>query len=715
MIRYIVTGLVQGIGFRPYIKRLADSLGVTGTVKNSGGIVEIIACAENDAILDSFERGIYAAPLAVIEKIEPEKISDGSFCDFVIVDSADNDVENPYITPDIATCGACVRELFDSGNRRRLHPFISCTKCGPRYSIISSLPYDRGNTAMSRFEMCGECEKEYTDILNVRAHAQTIACRECGPKLSYTVEGDPINEAVKTLRGGGIIAVKNIGGYHFACLASDGAAAARLRGIKKREMKPFAVMFSDMEAVREYAQADREEERILKSDARPIVLLRKKKDFPSSVCGASAYIGAMLPADPIQHILARECGALVMTSANVSGEPIIISNEDMIRLRGDGDFEILSHDREILTPLDDSVCRVICGRAQVIRRARGYVPQPITIGTRGVGALAAGGDLKASFCLGRGGRAYMSQYFGDLADAGAYRAWKENIERLRALTKIQPELIVGDMHPMYVSSAHAKPDIVLQHHFAHMASVMAEHGIHGKTLGFVFDGTGYGTDGCIWGGEVIVWEHGFCRAAHLDYTDIAGGDNAAKDAAALLDCYLISAGLPFASPGGALIKAAIDNHINTVRSSSMGRLFDAVCAMLGICGYNSYEGECAIMLEEAAMTAKKPYPLKLSYKDGVWDVKALIRAVNAAAADGADISEIALGFHHALSEAVCSLARRIGISRVVLSGGVFANRILTELCVAGLKDSGFDVYINERVPTNDGGIALGQLWYIWNK
>lgn len=710
MKKYRVTGLVQGIGFRPAVKRLADSLGICGTVKNSGGIVEITASGK---LLAEFYMGLCKIPHAVIDSIAEETVPDADTDEFCIIGSAAGESKLPVIPADIAVCDSCISEFEDKNNRRYRHPFISCTACGPRYSIIEALPYDRVNTTMTDYNMCGSCAAEYTDISNIRCHAQTVACNECGPRLEYTLGGDPLDAAVGTIKSGGIVAVKNVGGFHFACDAKNEAAATRLRVIKGRERKPFAVMFASVGSVREYAEVSDIEESLLLSPARPIVLLKKKRELAPAVCGISDYIGAFLPSDPVQHYLVRECGALVMTSANISGEPIITENEKMGELRRKrGGFEILSHDRRILTPLDDSVCRVIRGRAQMIRRARGYVPLPIEIDvTRNAAVLAAGGDLKASFCLASGGRAYMSQYFGDLEEAEVLRLWKENIKRLCGLLGIKPDISISDMHPGYFSSQYIGGQR-LQHHFAHIASVMAEHKLKGPALGFVFDGTGYGVDGCVWGGEVIGYDNSFTRLGGLIYTELLGGDEAAKNSALTCDCFLIAAGLDPRGADKELVKAALDNHINTIRSSSMGRLFDAVSALLDICRYNTYEGESAIMLEAAAARAVEPYPLTLSERDGRWDSASLIRDIAEAYDCGADRNALALGFHYAIADAVAAAAHRYGEQRIILSGGVFMNRILTELCFDKLV--GFDVYINEKVPTNDGGIALGQAWYACN-
>ena len=707
--KYTITGIVQGIGFRPNVKRAAEKYCICGYVKNLGGAVEVLAQGVN---LEQFEEEIKSLPQSLIISFKEEEMPETEYSGFSIIESGRENSSVPMLTPDIATCDKCMEEFYNQKNRRFMHPFISCTYCGPRYSVQSDIPYDRCNITMSDFEMCVECKNEYTAITDRRCHAQTIACVGCGPKLSYTIEGDPLDEAVKNIKNGGIVAVKDIGGYHFVCDANNENAAQNLREIKQRDRKPFAVMFNTIDDIREYAEVNELEEKTLLSPARPIVLVKKKKDFAPSVCGESDYIGAFLPCNPVQHYLTKNCGALVMTSGNISGEPIIINNEDIFNLREKIDgFEVLSHTRRILTPLDDSVCRVICGKVQMIRRARGYAPLPVEIDAQtDKTVLALGGDLKASFCYAKSGRAYMSQYFGDLENADAYEAWKENISHLGGLLKLKEDIVVKDLHPLYLSGQY-KNGKALQHHYAHMASVMAEHRINGSALGFIFDGTGYGTDGNIWGGEVIRYDGDFTRIASLEYTTLLGGDTSAKDSAKTLDCYLVSAGLEPRTENGALIKAAVKNHINTTKSSSMGRLFDAVSALLDISKYNSYEGESAILLESAAAKTDKPYPLKLALKDNKWQTADLIRDIYTAYENEADKNSLALGFHITIANAVIGFAENQNEKNIILSGGVFANRILTEICYNTLTEKGYNVYINEQVPTNDGGIALGQVWY----
>ncbi len=709
--KYTICGLVQGIGFRPSVKRAADFCNILGTVRNTGGAVEITARGGEEE-LRAFELMVKNIRGAVITDFIEEYAKDTNFSDFSIAESGADAVSMPLLTPDKATCDSCLAEFSDPENRRYMHPFISCTECGPRYSIIRDIPYDRENITMSEFEMCDDCMSEYMDISDPRAHAQTIACNGCGPRLSYTKEGNPLDGAVITIQNGGAVAVKDIGGYHLACGALDESAVRRVREIKRRETKPFAVMFHDIWAIREYAYVSDKEEELLLSPARPIVLLKKKKELAEGVCDMSDSIGAFLPCNPVQHYLTGKCGALVMTSANLSGAPIIARDSEIKRLRETvGGFEILSHDRKIENPSDDSVCRVILGKTQLIRRARGYVPLPVDIGIKSNRTvLAAGGDLKAAFCYAAGGRAYMSRYFGDLENAAVYDEWRSEIKKLGNLLKIDNYQFISDPHPAYYSARYAD-GLTLQHHFAHMASVMAEHGLD-SGLGFIFDGTGYGADGSVWGGEAVLYDGAFKRKASPEYTELLGGDEAAKNSALTLDCFLIAAGIEPHGENAAIVSAALKNHVNTVKSSSIGRLFDAMSALLDISAYNTYEGESAILLEIAAKKTDKAYPLTLPIKDGKWRVSELIRQIAAAYDAGADKNSLALGFHAAIADAVCDYAEKQDkTTNIILSGGVFANELLTTLCYERLNAEGYKVYINEQVPCNDGGIALGQAWY----
>lgn len=721
-----VYGLVQGVGFRPYVKRLADSMSLKGTVRNEGGLVRIQLICDNDT-LEVFKKRLYLSlpKGAVIEGLETEILPEEDLDGFKIIDSGNERAcELPFIPADIATCAECEKELFEPSDRRYLHPFISCAVCGPRYSISGLIPYDRNNTVMRAFKMCPECAREYESVSDRRFYAQTLGCHDCGPQIFLNgEERDALPRLAASLAEGRIAAVKDIGGYHFACDALNDAAVLRLRQIKLRDAKPFAAMFGSLKQIREYAAVSKEEEALLKSSARPIVLLEKIKDLAPSVCGGLPTIGAMLPCNPVQLMLMNNFGnPLVMTSGNISGEPIITDDCAAAQICKENGMDILSHDRSILTPLDDSVARVLCGRPQLIRRARGYVPEPIDVPEMNADALmAAGGDLKSAFAFARGGRVIVSQHFGDMADEGVRRAYLEGIRHMCGIYSFAPKKIICDLHPSYFSVKEAgklandmaleAPETV-QHHLAHIMSVAAEHGITGDFTGIAMDGTGFGTDGTIWGGEVFtVSGKRAKRRFHLQYTDIAGGENAARDAALLLKSYLLKAGILRNDADHALIKSAVANGINTFRTSSMGRLFDAVSAMLGICVCNRYEGECATRLEAAALSAKASYPLcfETDFETGEIKFDGLLEDIADALCRGVSVNEIALGFHMAVVEMLMDIAVFCGNSRLLVSGGIFINRIICEELMAKCKDSGLELFWNEKIPPGDGGVALGQI------
>lgn len=763
-----ISGIVQGVGFRPFAKRLADDLGLTGCVRNTGGIVLIYITGDKKTLDEYVRRLTSNTPeCAVIDDIDINEADDGRMYSSFVIEYSDNDTADMPIdiSPDIATCERCRKQMYDKDDRRYMHPFISCTDCGPRYSIIEGIPYDRETTSMIDFYMCDRCEREYGDIDNERCHAQTIACHDCGPRLKLCIYDDDtgkytdtgtssVEGLIKTahmILDGGILAVKDIGGYHFVCRADDTEVILKLRHLKKRQSKSFAIMFSDVSKIREYAYVSDEEEALLKGRERPIVLVRKREqeDTLDMACGDSMYVGAMLASNPVQIYLADKCGPIIMTSGNLGGEPIITSDEKMMTLlTAKGVIEgILSNDRRIVTPLDDSIVKVVDGRTQIIRRARGYTPLPIKISD---GAdkiiLASGGDLKASFCfVDRQGRAVCSQYFGDLDDYDACGAWKSNIKRMEKLYGFRPDILACDMHPRYYSSQISKSlydygkVYHIQHHHAHIASVVAEHAIEGDVLGFSFDGTGYGTDETIWGSEVMHVEGAvFDRLTHLMAVPMCGGDEIARDADMALMCYLVSAGIEpedyFLKNDDnkgkiALVKSTIEYKMGISPSSSMGRLFDAVAALIGIRHYNNYEGECAQALEVAAVGVKDVRNLDinlcLEYRNGVWDTNGLIRQMAVCVKNGVckrdnGIALLAYAFHKAVATAVIrysvmyceSIGRKLPVA---LSGGVFSNSILTKMITDGLKKEKFVVYLNERVPAGDGGIALGQAYIALQK
>lgn len=610
-----------------------------------------------------------------------ERIIDGKeYGTFSIIHST-NDNTVPFITPDLATCKDCEMELKDENNRRYRHPFISCINCGARYTIIKSLPYDRENITMSIFPLCEKCEEEYTSPQNRRCHAQTIACNDCGPKTSISID-----DAVDILKDGNILAIKDIGGYHLACKCET-EIALKLRELKGREAKPFAIMFKSLDEIKDYCFVSDDEEKQLTCTARPIVLLKAKRKMPNGICDGSDCIGAFLPCNPIQIMILDKISPLIMTSANLSGEPIIIDDEKIKKFG----VPVLSHNREILTPIDDSVVQINAGRVQFLRRARGYVPLAIDVGIKAKSKiLAMGGDLKSSFAIMNDNYVYPSQYFGDLEDTAYQEAYKDNIARFCDLHSFKPGKIVCDRHPMYYSSQILTPDVKYQHHLAHAYSVIAEHQLKGDTLSFVFDGTGYGDDGAIWGGEVFLNRK---RVEHLEYTKMLASDEVAKNADICLACY---------DGSNTLVSKAIENNINTVNSSSVGRLFDAVASALDITHYNRYEGECAIAVEQCAGKAKKAYPIKPTLSP-----KEIIKQIKSAKSPK---EEIALGFHYCLADMIKIIADKYLVGQITLSGGCFNNKILTARAIELLEADGYNVYINNKVPSGDQGICLGQAY-----
>ncbi len=729
-----ILGVVQGVGFRPFVARIAEELGVTGVVMNNGGIVEIFAEA-TDKAMDCFIHRLKSrqpsgadVTKVIVRSVEPRK-----FNGFQIVESVVTSEETPLIPPDLPICEDCLRELDEPSDRRYAYPFISCVACGPRYSIIEQLPYDRCNITMEDFSMCCSCYTEYTTNTR-RRHAQTISCRDCGPQLIFETGGqkyekeEALEKGIAMLHSGAVLALKGIGGYQFTCLPENQESVEHLRAMKHRDKKPFAVMFPGMGSIRSVCKASDEEEELLRSPARPIVLLNKKKDaFCSSLSSESRFLGAFLPYTGLHRLLVEACGPLVMTSGNFSNEPIITDDEEILHFKSEFLDGVLYHLRRIVTPLDDSVARVIGSKTQLVRRSRGYVPMPVDLEVKTKKpVLAMGGDLKSCFCLMKDGRAYLSQYFGDLEEYAVTSVYRENLDRMKRLFRIEPSVIACDLHPGYFTTRMAKelgkPLFPVQHHHAHIASVMAEHGLSG-CIGAAFDGTGYGTDGCVWGGEILVCKGAdYVRSAHLEYVTLCGGDRASKDAGMTALCYLDAAGIEVPGGNGALVQVALKNKVNTFQSSSMGRLFDAVSAVLKLRIENTYEGECAIALENEAARAQfegiVPYPLEfeLIYTDSAIQINQIkiVKEIYEASAKRENTGSLALGFHLAVSRMllkVCRLLRENGgENRVALSGGVFSNLLLTRECLRLLKDDGFAVYVNSAVPCNDGGISLGQAW-----
>ncbi len=754
--KFIVKGLVQGIGYRPFVARLAEELNIAGTVRNTGGIVTIVACGESSALEIFKDRLASDVPtggfITSIDEVtyQDEKINSG----FQIIESDRDLGENlPLVPADIATCDNCKKELLDKNNRRYRHPFISCTVCGPRYSIIEKLPYDRDTITMADFPMCNECKSEYTGKKDIRRHAQTIACKNCGPKLKLTIVSgknkqplqnenslefkDEIKQAAEIIKAGGIVAIKDIGGYHLSCNPFNEKAVEFLRKLKHREAKAFAIMFENIESVRKYAHVNENEESLLNSPARPIVLVQRKNvdkihGFAGNVCLSSPDVGAMLPCNPVQILLSKECGPIIMTSGNGSGDVLETEDDKMLSWLSDRSLSeemegaviaILSHNRRILRPMDDSVMKVVRGHNQFIRRARGYVPNPIKMDIDGE-LFAAGGDLKSSFCYIKNGLAYVSQYLGDLESVSCQNFYLNEKRAMASIFGFNPVKNIVDKHPGYFSSGvnNDLPAKKIQHHKAHVASVIAEHNIKGDVLGVAFDGTGYGDDGTIWGSEFFVWDgHNMERVGHLRPQKLIGGNEGAKNCNTILTAMIHGNGLDdrldkmlhslgngdeiiSAAP---LIRSAVDMNINTISSSSMGRLFDAVSALLGICHYNSYEGQAPIELENVASTTTIAYPLHIGESG---ETKELFEEIIDAMERKIAISEIARGFIYSVAEFILNTAGKVNVKQVVLSGGTFLNRILLEQTIDSLESDGFKVYFSEQLPPGDGGICLGQAY-----
>lgn len=855
-----IWGIVQGVGMRPLAACLARSLSLRGSVRNAGGMLEI-TIAGPTAQLDLFWTRLLA------EKPEPAvfvrhqietigtdalQIDPTAAADFVIETSREGD-GLAFPAPDLAICAACEAELDDPEDRRFRHPFISCMHCGPRYSILEHLPYDRETTTMATYPMCPDCAGEYRSDTDRRFHAQTIACPDCGPVLEWVEIAKPgsgtamtvkasmaslarlpasttattrdassansfaLDRAIEAVRAGCVIAVKATGGYHLVCDARNQEAVLACRGIKQRDQKPFAVLFADPDEIRKYAELNPEELDLLGSQARPVVLLHQRLTIAESdeysaapaqapladaVSLHSPWLGAMLPSTPIQLIIAEACGPLVMTSANRSDDQLIFRDDDMLSFGREqpGLTGILTHDRPILTGLDDAVVRWIYhpetarqqatvietdqrrnrpGRVQLIRRARGYVPLAIDIGatiqdTSSSTILALGADLKSTSAWSTSGFAWPTQPAGDLARMDVQQAWRDQQLHLQRLLRVSPDLVCHDLHPAYFSTAYADTLIQettnlgrlpIQHHHAHIASVIAEHHLQEPVLGIAMDGTGFGTDQTVWGGEFLCCSGTtFERMAQFKSVILPGGDTGMRDAWRSLAGYLEDAGLPNptwltgemgSSEQLSMVRAALRVGINCVPNSSAGRLFDAVCALLDLSAVNHYEGECGSLLEYQAIRASTqaltPWPLAFTISPAgqtgqrgqtglndqasqtreysqthsdnnlIIDPAPVVRGIYDAMAarqpgqDNVDlIPRLALGFHQAICDATLEVCHRLsfqtGLRTNALSGGVFQNSVLVSMLDLALTQAGFRVYWNEKVPPHDGGICLGQAW-----
>jgi hydrogenase maturation protein HypF len=721
-VRVRVEGVVQGVGFRPYVHRLAVELGLDGFVRNDARGAVIEAEGPPDAIEALLARlPAEAPPAAVIEGVEQEAVPARGEKGFGIVQSARAGTPDAQISPDIATCDACLRELFDPANRRHRYPFINCTDCGPRFTIVRGVPYDRPLTTMAGFTMCPACAAEYADPADRRFHAQPNACPACGPRLSHAV-----GDVVALLRGGGIVAVKGIGGFHLACLAGDHDAVARLRSRKHREEKPFAVMAPDLGTARDLAELGPIESALLVGRDRPIVLARRRDaaHVAAAVAPRSAELGVMLPYSPLHHLLLHDVGEpLVMTSGNVSDEPIAYEDDDALeRLAAIADL-VVTHDRPIQTRVDDSVLRTAGGRPLPLRRSRGAVPSLLALpvpAERHV--LACGAELKSTFCLARGRRAWVSHHVGDLKSAETLASFQEGVRHFERLFAVTPEVVAHDLHPDYLSTAYALAregveHVAVQHHHAHLAACLAEHGELGPAVGAIFDGTGLGTDGTVWGGEILVGDlRAFERAGHLWPVPLPGGDQAVREPWRMACSWLKAAGdeRPLAGIDAERWRAVgrlAETGLAAPVTSSVGRLFDAVSAICGIRLRVTYEGQAAMELEAACdPTERGAY--EFDVVAGVLDARPAIVAVRRDLARGVEVSVVATRFHHALADVTADDCARLagdrGLGTVVLSGGSFQNRRLLERVQSRLEGAGLRVLVPARLPPNDGGVSFGQ-------
>jgi hydrogenase maturation protein HypF len=697
--RFRVSGVVQGVGFRPFVYGLARRLELGGFVLNdgSGVVVEVEGPHER---VERFAAALRqdAPPLARVQRVTAEPVPVQGSSAFEIRHS-EATAATALIPADVATCDDCLRELFDPEDRRYRYPFINCTQCGPRFTIVVGVPYDRPSTTMAVFPLCDSCRREYEDPADRRFHAEPIACRTCGPRLSM-----PLADAVDALGAGAILAVKGLGGYHLACDAAAEEAVARLRARKEREDKPFALMTADPGAL---AHVDGEGDELLRSRERPIVLLRRRADAPvaRAVAPGSPWLGLMLPYTPLHHLLLTDVGRpLVMTSGNRSDEPIAYEDDDARLRLGDIADLFLTHDRPIHRRCEDSVVR----SAFPIRRSRGYVPSPVRLPVASERTIvAAGAELKNTFCVVRRDEAFVSPHLGDLDSELAYRAFQTDLELYLAMLGAQIEVVAHDLHPEYLATKWALEQdaqlVGVQHHHAHAAACLAEHGERGPVLALVFDGTGYGTDGTLWGGELLRCDlREFERLAHLDPIPLPGGEAAIREPWRTAASYLEQAGrhVPFERWG--LVRESL--KVNAPRSSGMGRLFDAVAALLGVRETVTYEGQAAIELEQlAGDTAAEPY--EWSFGDGA----ALVAAVQDDAAAGRPRTEVAAAFHETIAAGAADIAAAFaGPRKVVLSGGTFQNMRLLVSTRTRLEHAGLRVLTHRRVPPNDGGISYGQ-------
>ena len=747
--RISVKGVVQGVGFRPFIYQLATRHDLRGWVCNTSEDVKIeVEGSATDIDLFLLKLKEQAPPVSNIEKISVTREKPVGYDKFEIRHSIAEEGKYQLVSPDIATCPDCLSEIFDPANRRYLYPFTNCTNCGPRFTIITDIPYDRPNTTMNIFQMCPECRREYENPLNRRFHAQPNACPVCGPRLELVdAEGnsvacdDILTTASDFLKKGKIIAVKGLGGFLLACDATSGRAVSRLRQRKTRPSKPLAIMVSSLDEARQYCHINNKEAELLAATGSPIVLLKWRESSPiaSEVAPGLKYLGIMLPYTPLHHILLRRAELpLVMTSGNLSEEPIAKDNDESLRRLGNIADYFLMHNRDIYALYDDSVMLVENNTPQFTRRARGYAPYPVSLTFQSDQILGCGAEEKNTFCLTRDTFAFVSQHIGDMENMETLKHFTNTIELYKKLFRIKPEIIAHDLHPEYLPTKYAKEIAVqhknikligVQHHHAHIASCMADNGLDELVIGVSFDGTGYGSDGNIWGGEFITADYQqFARMAHLEYLPLPGGATAIKKPYRTAIGYLHALGIDvdtellFLQNIDAaeidVIKNQVEKGINTPLTSSMGRLFDAVSALINIRGVIEYEAQAAIDLEMLATTAGDEnglYPFSTVEQDGVTRIKIrdLIAAIITDISGTVPGAVIAARFHNTVAKMILDLCQLIsgktGIRKVALSGGVFQNRLLLKKAIALLKSVNLEVYTHQHVPCNDGGISLGQV------
>ncbi len=747
-LRIAIRGAVQGVGFRPFVYRLATEMNLTGWVSNSpqGVFLEVEGAPQAlRAFLLRLEKE--PPPRSSIQSLESSFLAPAGFLSFQIRPSDHSGERTALVLPDIATCADCLREVFDPADRRYLYPFTNCTNCGPRFSIVQTLPYDRPNTTMSRFEMCKVCRREYENPGDRRFHAQPNACPACGPHLELwnptgevlSTNHQAVRAAADAIRRGLIVAVKGLGGFHLLVDARSEDAIHCLRNRKNREEKPLAVMECYLTNVKALCEVSELEERLLSSPESPIVLLRRRNEnglnataVAQSVAPGNPFLGVMLPYTPLHHVLLRElAGPVVATSGNRSDEPICTDERDALtRLRGIADL-FLVHDRPIARHVDDSVARVLLDRELVLRRARGYAPLPVHLDSPRPPLLALGAHLKNVVAVASQSDVFLSQHIGDLETSQAFDAFRRVAEDLLRLYDLKPLAVACDAHPDYLSTRHANgtgfPIVRVQHHYAHVLSCMADNGIDAPVLGVSWDGTGYGLDHTVWGGEFLrVTVAGFERVAFLRTFRLPGGEAAVKEprrtALGLLHEMLGDGAMErddlepvraFHERERTLLGTALRKGINAPVTSSAGRLFDAVAALLGLRMSVRFEGQAAMELEWAThgVATDGSYPFRLAAKDGsiIVDWEPMIRTLMADRDAGATIGTVAARFHNTLTEMIVAVAARVGERTVVLSGGCFQNRYLTERTVRRLTESGFSARWHQRVPPNDGGIALGQI------